>query len=478
METLYEKVADELVEGITQGLYQVGERLPGVRELSRLRGVSIATVVSAYRLLEDRGLVAARDRSGFFVKHRLISSAAEPEVNQPLSQPGPVTGQELVLRLIQAANNPNIVQLGAAVPDVSFLPVRAIQRALIHAARQSGDEAINYTFPPGLPALRRQIARRMTAFGCATHPDEVVITNGCQEALTLALKVVTRPGDVVAVESPTFYRLLQVLDALGLEAVEIPAHPRTGISLEALELAISRWPVKACVVVPNFSNPLGFCMSDEDKLRLVTLLQKHHIPLIEDDVYGDLGFMSERPTVCKSMVAKKSDDGVFYCGSFSKTLSPGLRIGWIVPPQKYRSKIEYMKYVLNLATSTISQLAVADLLANGTYERHLRFLSREFSMAVSRMTEAVIRHFPESTKISRPEGGFVIWLELPEGVDSIVLAQEALLLDISVSPGPIFSASQKFKNVIRLSCACQWDARVETALIRLAGLISAQSVLT
>lgn len=467
MDHLYEVVAREFAERIEQGLYRPGDRMPGVRSLSEQRGVSIATVVAAYRRLEDDGFIEARQRSGFYIRARPVRRVAEPGPSAPASRPSPVTGQELVLRLVKAANDPGIVQLGAAVPDPSFLPTRAVEHALAGAARHHRVRAAAYEFPPGVPELRRQIARRMAEAGCAVNPDEVVITNGCQEALTLALRAVTAPGDVVAIESPTFYGLLQVIDSLGLEALEIPTHPRDGISLEALELALERWPVKACVAVPNYSNPLGYCMSDERKHRLVALLSARGIPLIEDDVYGDLGFSSRRPSVCKA-VARDAD--VLYCASFSKTLSPGLRIGWIAPG-RHQERVEYLKYVANLATPTAPQLAVADLLESGRYERHLRQVRGQYARAVARMIGAVTRYFPEGTKVTQPEGGFVIWVELPGHVDSFDLARRALAEGISIAPGPIFSATQKYRNYLRFSCACAWDGRAERALATLARML-------
>jgi DNA-binding transcriptional MocR family regulator len=325
----------------------------------------------------------------------------------------------------------------------------------------------HYEFSPGAPELRRELARRMADAGTAVHPDNLVITNGCQEALTLALRAVTKPGDVVAIESPTFYGLLQVIESLGLEALEIPTNPHTGMSLEALELALSRWPVKACVVTPNFSNPLGCCMPEENKHKLVAMLKARNIVLIEDDIYGDLGFNHARPSLCMGI---DPEADIILCSSVSKTLCPGLRIGWIAPG-KFQERVEYMKYVLNLATPTVSQLAVADLLESGAYERHLRKVRTEYAQAVARMTEAVIHYFPEGTKISSPQGGFVIWMEIPGDVDSFALARQSLTQGISIAPGPIFSAIQKYRQFIRLSCACVWNNRVERALANLAALL-------
>lgn len=467
MEPLYATLANTLRTGIEGGAYQPGERMPGVRTLSTQQGVSIATAVMAYRTLEQEGFLESRQRSGFYVRPRAAVAAPEPRVSAPTPRPRPVTGQELVLHLAQATHDPAIVNLGAAVPAPEFVPMQAIERALVKAARHHRVRAATYAFPPGDPELRRQIARRMGEAGCPVHPDEVVITNGCQEALTLALRAVTQPGDVVAIESPAYYGLLQVIDSLGLEALEIPTHPRDGLALDALELALERWPVKACVAVPNFSNPLGYRMSDPNKLRLVSLLARSGIPLIEDDIYGDLGFRTPRPLICKGL-ERQAD--VIYCASFSKTLSPGLRIGWIAPG-RHLERISYLKYISNLATSSLPQIAVAELLGSGQYDRHLRAVRSQFAAAVTRMTEAVISHFPEGIRVSQPAGGYVIWVELPKGTDSIRLAQRALEKGISIAPGPIFSATQKYRNFIRLSCACKWDARVERALATLGLLL-------
>lgn len=465
MDLLYRKLADELADLIRAGGFRPGDRLPGVRAQARQRQLSIATVISAYRQLEDWGLIEVRDRSGFYVQARPSALTPPPRILVTAMRPAPVTGQQMVLELIKAAKDPAMVQLGAAVPAPEYLPTRALERALTKVARENRVRAASYEFSLGAPELRRQISRRLADTGCALHPDNLIITNGCQEALTLALRATTSPGDVVAIESPTFYGLLQVIESLGLEALEIPTNPQTGLSLEALELALSRWPVKACVVTPNFSNPLGCLMPDDHKRRLVALLAAHKIPLIEDDIYGDLSYSHARPSLCKAL-----DDNVILCSSVSKSLSPGLRVGWIAPG-RFQEKVEYMKYVLNLASPTLPQLAVNELLENGQYERHLRRVRGDYAQAVARMSEAVLNIFPEGTKITRPEGGFVLWLELPERVNSFELAQKSLTRGISIAPGPIFSASQKYKHFIRLSCACVWSPRVERALVSLANML-------
>jgi len=468
MESLYLQIAEEIAQNIAFGAYAPGERLPGVRSLARTRRVSATTVVAAYQMLADRGHVEARPRSGFYVRARRSHQPIEAEPAAITTPPRLVTGQAMAMALIKAANDPHIVQLGAAVPDPAFLPTQAIGRALTQVVRTRCSQAAGYMMPPGALELRRQIARRMSESGSVVSADDIVITSGCQEALSLALRAVTRAGDIVAVESPAFYGLLHVLESLGLEALEIPAHPRDGIALDALAFALERWSVKACVLVPNFSNPLGYCMTDDAKRLLIRLLGKHKVPLIEDDVYGDIGFTQRRPSTCKGL-APRAD--ILYCSSFSKTLAPGLRIGWVTATAVRRERIEYLKYATSIASPSVPQLAVAELLANGRYERYLREVRGRYASAVARMSDAVMKVFPEETRISQPQGGFVIWIELPEGTDSFSLARRALRQGVSIAPGPLFSASGKFGNFIRLSCARVWDARLERALVTLAKLV-------
>lgn len=466
----YETVAEHLLTAITQGIYRAGDRLPSVRLLSQQHQISTATAVSALRLLEDQGQIEARQRSGYYVRPRLRSVLQEPAMSSPSREPTQVTGQELVLRLVKAANNPQFIQLGAAVPAPSFLPTQKVAQLSAAASRRYRQRMSSYEFPPGAPELRRQIAKRMSEQNCPVDPNDILITNGCQEAMTLALRAVTIPGDIVAVESPTFYGLLQVIESLSLRAIEIPTHPREGIALEALQLACEQWPIKACIAVPNYSNPLGYCMSDLRKQALVELINRYQIMLIEDDIYGDLGYGQQRPSTVKS---RDSEGRVLYCSSFSKSLSPGLRVGWLVPGALYE-KTEYLKYVTNLATPTLAQLIVAEVLEHGGYDRYLRRARQQYRQAVERMTAAVGAYFPPGTRITQPQGGFLLWVELPGKIDAITLTQQALALGISIAPGPIFSATQKYRNFIRLNCAVDWDERINQALVRLGQMVGIQ----
>ncbi|MCF6209464.1 MAG: PLP-dependent aminotransferase family protein [Gammaproteobacteria bacterium] len=466
----YEQVAKGLAGQIEQGVYLPGERLPGVRRLSKQFSVSISTIMQAHQLLEDRGLIRARPRSGYYVRTSVWQVPEQPAMTSPKPRPTRITGQQMAMQLSQATRQPEMIQLGAAIPHHSFLPTQAINRALLTVTRHQQRRSASYEFPPGSAELRQQIARRMLDAGCQIAPSKIIITSGCQEALTLCLRAVAKTGDIIALESPTFYGLLQVVEALGLKALEIPTHPQHGISLDALKLAIEQWPVKACAIVGNFNSPMGYCMSEDNKQTLIKLLDQHDIPLIEDDVYGDLAFDHHRPKAAKSF---DTNGNVLYCSSFSKTLSPGLRVGWMVPG-KYQEQIEYLKYITSLATPTLPQLAIADFLQRSGYDRYLRQVRGQYARQVARITRAVSQHFPEGTRVTQPVGGFVIWVELPEGTDAMIIFHQALAKGISIAPGPIFSASQKYTNFIRINCAQPWDERLEAAIIFLGKLAQAR----
>jgi DNA-binding transcriptional MocR family regulator len=461
-ENLYQQVARRVAQQVEKGIHRPGEKVPSVRRLSEQLKVSIATVVEAYRLLEDEGVLEARPQSGYYVRERQWKPPAQPEVSTPAGAPTSVDITELAMRVLKSARRADLVHLSLATPHADFLPTRRLNRIAASIARADNGAAHRYDFPPGLPALRQQIARRMLENGCDTSPDDIVVTNGCQEAVTLCLRAVAKPGDVIAVESPTYYGTLQTIEALGMKALEIPSHPRDGVSLEALELALDRHRVRACLFVLNFSNPLGACMPEENKRRLVRLLAEHDVPLVEDDIYGDLSFASPRPKAAKAFERK---DGVLYCSSFSKTISPGSRVGWIVPGPRWYTQVEHLKYVSTMAAATLPEMVIAEFLEHGGYERYLRSMRPQYARNVERMGQAIARFFPEGTRATQPTGGLVMWVELPPKIDALELYRGALERGVSVAPGALFSAKQKYRHFIRLTYAMPWTERIEQALV-------------
>jgi DNA-binding transcriptional MocR family regulator len=461
---LYEQVADRMSTLIDRGTLRAGERVPSVRKLSGQLRVSISTVQQAYFLLEDRGFIEARPQSGFYVRLRSRDLPPEPKPSSPSLSATKVGVADLVAKVFEAGRNPDFVPLATAIPSPDLLPTKQLNRVMAWVARHNGEQAVNYDFPPGNEALRRQVARRSLDWGCSLSADDIVTSCGTMEALNLCLRAVAKPGDTVAVESPTFYGILQA--SLGMKALEIPTHPRHGIDLEALERAIRKNKIKACLIIANFNNPLGSCMSDKNKKLLVEMLGRREIPLIEDDIYGDLYFGAVRPKAAKAF---DKQGLVLLCSSFSKTIAPGYRVGWTAPG-RFRGQVEHLKTMNTVATATLPQMAVARFLESGGYDRHLRKLRKALATQVQRMILAISQYFPEGTRVTRPAGGFVLWVELPKRVDALELYREALEKKISIAPGPIFSAKQKYPNFIRLSCGQPWSDRLEQALITLGRL--------
>lgn len=465
---LYQDLAERLKAHIQQGIYRPGEKVPSVRRFAAQQQVSQSSVVTAFRLLESEGWLEARPQSGFFVNvSGVASSPSQP--SGETSAPCTVRVTDLVIRLYQASQRENLVSLGAAVPKPALLPVKDLREAMARALRRSPDAGSRYSFPPGEMALRLQIARRGVEAGCSFSPDDIQVTSGCQEAINLALRAVTQAGDIVAIESPAFFGTLQAIESLGLQALEVPSDAN-GLSLEALSLALERWPIKAVMAVTNFSNPTGSLMPDARKRELVKLLRKHEIPLIEDDIYGDLAHGRERPRAAK---AYDLDGYVLYCGSFSKTIAPGYRIGWLAPG-RWKAAVERFKYDSTFATATLPQLALAEYLASGRYERHLTRLRSTARTNLQRAQELVARTFPHTTQFNAPAGGYLLWLQLPEDCDAMRLQQSALAAGISISPGSLFSPNGKYANCIRLCVALAWDAQVEDAIKRLGKLATDQ----
>jgi DNA-binding transcriptional MocR family regulator len=468
---LYEKVAEQLTAQIRKGSYAVGARLPSVRELGRRLGISIATAQSAYGLLLDRRVVESRPQSGYFVRAQAPPPPA-PAMTQPRLGPTRVSVGSVALEVVHAAGDPKVVAFGSATPSESLEAPRRILRMLTGAARSRllGPRVLRYEVPPGSPELRLQIARRGVDAGCSFGPDEVVVTNGCQEALVLCLRAVTSAGDTVAIESPTFYGTLQAIQSLGLRALELPTHPETGISLDALEMALDEWPVKACLLTPSASNPLGYVMPDDAKAALVRMLEEHDVPLIEDDIYGELTFAPGRPRAVKAWDRKGQ---VLLCSSVSKTIAPGLRVGWAVPG-RYLERVTHLKLVTSMATATLPQMAVATYLEQGGYDRHLRAARASYRASRDRLIELVGEHFPRGTRVTRPAGGFVAWIELPGRVDTMVLYRRALEQGVSFAPGSLFSARERYGHFLRVNFARGFDERAGAA-VRLLGRLAADS---
>ncbi len=446
---LYQNVANSVADLIENGTFRTGDRVPSIRELSNQYNVSINTVKVAYSLLEDRCLIEARPQSGYYVRPRLPALPSEPDVKQHSVIPQDITSNNLVMGLMQDTLDHNKIQFGAAIPCPDLIPKQKLSRILATVTKRYIRESVDYAMPPGNKRLRSQISKRMFKAGCTLKPNDIVITTGAAEAVYLALSSLCKFGDTIAVSAPIYFNFVQMFKILGLRVLEIPSSPTIGIHLGSLQTALESNTVKACLVITNFNNPLGNCLSDDAKEHLVRLLAEHDVPLIEDDINGDLSFTDDRPSVAK---AWDTSNNVLLCSSFSKTLAPGYRIGWIAPG-KHLEKIMHLKLITNIASPSPTQLAVAEFLTTGGYEHHLRTIRKSYAQRTARMSEAIGEAFPTGTRITRPTGGYSLWVEMPESIDSIDLYTKANEQGITVAPGTVFSTSDNFNHCIRLNAA-------------------------
>ena len=293
--------------------------------------------------------------------------------------------------------------------------------------------------------------------------EQIIVTSGALEALNLCLSAVAEPGDLIAIESPGFYAAAQTLERLKMKAIEIPVNSQEGVDLAVLERALRDHPVKACWFMTSFQNPMGTTMSSSAKQALVALLAQHGIPLIEDDVYSELYYGSRQPLPAK---AYDQEGLVMHCSSFSKCLAPGYRIGWVVPG-RFAKEIEQLKLMTTLSASLPAQAAIADYLQTGGYDKHLRKLRHALESQLASMNEAIRQYFPADVRVSRPKGGYFLWVEFPEGFDTLLLHRLAAEQGISIAPGPIFSASRQYRNCIRLNFGSPWTPDFQQALATL-----------
>lgn len=457
---LYTQVIDLINQNIDSGTLQPGDRLPSLRRMSKKAGVSIPTVRQAYIELERQRRVESRPQSGFYVRHQVRNDLVRPSPGID-PDPGPMKCRSLLERVYDGVFDPDLVPLGVANPTMAKPATKALNRAMKRALAGSDDSILNYAPSLGSNRLRQQIAwHYFDTLGARVEPDAICITNGGQEALLLALKAVTQPGDVVAVESPTYHGILELIDSLGLLAVDVPTCPEEGVMTRRLREVLDRHDVRACVFSTTLNNPLGVTMPDQDRLRLARILAERDVPLIEDDVYGDLRFDGQRPTPVQFL---DTGTDAITVGSFSKTVAPGYRVGWIVMNHR-QPEIHRLKRAFSLNSGYIQQETLADFMAGGDYARHLKALRPVLKRNCERMSALIAQHFPAETRISQPLGGSVLWLELPGVVSAEKLFEDALAAGISTAPGRIYTPCGCYENFIRLSFGLRWSDATEQAI--------------
>ena len=467
----YLQIATTLEALIATEALRIGDKLPSVRTLADEYNISMGTAFQAYYHLEGKGLIESRPKSGYYVRFNHKRLPALPTTSRPDARQHAVSVKDMIAEIYSDIAAPIKYNYAIAVPDVTLLPTAKLAKSMVHALRNTKDHGIGYEDTQGSPELRKQIAKLAFNWGGKVRPDEVIVTNGCLEAMTLALKAVTQHGDTVAVECPAYFGVYQAIESLGLKVVEIASDPVTGLDLDCLERSLKKFPIKAVLCVPNFSNPQGSCMPDAAKKALVALITKHNIPLIEDDIYGELYFGKNRPKTCKYF---DKEGLVMHCSSLSKSLAPGYRIGWILPG-RFGAEVRQLKRIQSISSPTLTQAAMAHFLQNGRYDFHLKALRKALHTQCLRYSQSLIEHFPADTKISRPEGGFVLWVELNPAVDVFKLRADAMAQHIAIVPGKIFSASCNFSHCLRISFGKPWNDDMDWGLKLLGDLVKKQA---
>ncbi|MBI3145935.1 MAG: PLP-dependent aminotransferase family protein [Pseudogulbenkiania sp.] len=470
--TLYQQLAEDLSLAISRGTLPPGSRLPSVRRTAESRRLSLNTVVAAYRVLEDRGLIEARPQSGYYVRSRLPLPA-----RRAAQAAGPARGTDgAVLDLIgaslKAQQTPGYIDMALACPrGGEFYPGAKLARLMGQLLRKNPGLVSTYALPPGSERLRTQIARRGLELGMALQPDDIILTHGCMEALQLALRAVTRHGDTVGIESPTYFNLLPLFASLGLKAVEIPTDPQQGLSLDALELLLAEGRLNALIAMPNVHNPLGCTMPLENKKRLAALVNQYRVPLIEDALYAELQFADSLQPAVKAF---DRDGWVIVCASYTKTLAPDFRVGWM-EGGRFTEAIRKLKFATSIAEPLVLSETLGLFLESGGYDHHLRALKRRYAVHVDKVRALIADHFPAGTRATRPSGGFLLWVELPEQCDTVALFHAAIAERISISPGPLYSPGGRYRNALRLSCCQPLDERFLAALARVGELAVEQA---
>ncbi|RCS21330.1 PLP-dependent aminotransferase family protein [Phyllobacterium salinisoli] len=462
---LYMRIASELSLRIASGDLPTGAKLTSLRGLAKQKQISVATVEAAYGELLSSGMIEARPKSGYYVCDKGRPAAKLPSRTRPNGSAATVSVSKPSLALLEHASNPKMAPFGCAIPATDVLETARLDR-LMNRLNKAADGNLNiYGTPMGLSELRQQIARRHAAMGDFPEIDDILITNGCTEALYLALQAVTEPGDTVAVESPVYFGVLQIMETLGLKALELPTDHK-GVSLDALEGHLRKGGVSACLLSSSFSNPMGATMPASLKETLLELLGRFNTPLIEDDVYGDLDTGDARP---KPFISLSSATEVIYCSSFSKSLAPGYRVGWIRSKSRMHNLVK-RKFSTTLCSAPLPQIAIARYIQSGAYDRHLRRLRKILRKSVHETRSELMRCLPAGSRISNPAGGFVLWAELPPTVDTNVMFKRALAENLCFAPGALFSASGNYRNCFRVSCGHHWNQAIKVSIRRLGEL--------
>ena len=466
-EFLYQQVIDFVEQQTKNGALRPGDKLPSLRKLSRQFEISVPTVKQAYVELERQGAISARPQSGYYLKAKQARTLLPRRAKWACCQPSEVLCRSLIEQVYDAVHIPDSVALGISNPVHAHPPDKALARLMRSVISRVSEKAVSYGPVNGDPKLRLNLAFRYQEQGVLVNHDDLIITNGAQEALSIALQCVAERGDIIAVESPCYFGLIELIESLGMKVLEVYTCPEDGVCITELANVIKQHPVKACLFSTAINNPLGSMMTDKQRQEMVTLLEANNIPLIEDEVYSDLYFTEKRP-VSAQLYSEKGL--VLTCSSFSKTAAPGYRVGWLLPG-KFEEKAKRVKRAQSCSTPMLQQWTLTDYLMSGEYDRHLQVLRKTLRYNCERMRALIAQHFPEQVCISKPQGGSVLWVRCRSHVDTSKFFKQAIAQGVNFAPGEIFSPSGKYKNYMRISFGVQWCERIDEAIQVLGKLV-------
>lgn len=461
---IYQEISGKLANLIRTEVLKPGERLPSVRMLCQEHNISMNTARRIFLELEAQSLIESRPQSGYFVSRLSYQKLPLPGASKPAMVKRVIEPADLISKISENMGNEKLTLFSVGAPVGSLLPLAKLSKEIVQATRELDGAGAGYESLQGNEKLRRMIAARSLTWGGSLQEDELVTTTGGLNAISYCLMALGKPGDTVAIESPCYPGILQLALSLGLKVLELPAHPVTGIELDALKRAIPK--INICLLVSNFNTPFGSCMPDENKKAAVELLSRHGIPLIEDDVYGDLYFGNQRPMCCKAF---DTEGTVLWCSSLSKTLAPGYRVGWVAPG-KYMDKILKLKLVHTISGSGITQEAAAGFLKSARYDNHLRHLRKTLQSNYQNYVDTIAQFFPEGTRTSRPQGGLALWVEFDKSLDTVELYELALKQKISIAPGRMFTLQEQYHNCMRLCFGLPWNDDLKLKLKKLGSL--------
>jgi DNA-binding transcriptional MocR family regulator len=449
MTALYLSLAHRLSLSIQDGLLRPGERLPSLRALCRSEGISLMTALGAYRRLESLGFAEALPRSGY----RVLGPPRPALPGSPLAESRLVAHSSqrdaILAQVMEAVSDPAMEPLGLGIPTPDHFPLEALRRLTGKLLAERPELWTQYSPPPGNPELRRAIARRLQARGLDVGPEEVLLTCGASEGLSLALRTLLKPGEGVAMPCPSFFGVLDAARTAGAQVVEFPEGPE-GPEHTRFLAACSHHAIRATVLVPAFSNPTGHRMAEAEQEAWMATLRDRGVALVEDDLYGDLAFDGRKPRPLMALAGPDAPPCMLV-GAFSKTLLPGARVGYVVARSPWIERLTALKRASTLANTTLAEAMAARCLESGLYERNLRRLVPALFQGVESLKAGVARHFPEGTRTSAPRGGFLLWVELPEGCDGLRLFQAARREGIGIVPGCVFSLGPGLERFIRLN---------------------------